>query len=156
MTARWLFLAALLAIGCGSPDTAGSDVAPGTFVYLPSDSPGYAAQQAWGMGLRAQPTFEFLSPDEVDEHCSHSPDSHALGCFNEWQDGSSSIVIRNDLDETARAGVLLHEVGHAIRPDLEHITQGCSKDNAESQHVMCAAGMLVDEPTEGDFAWATQ
>src|SRR5690349_3347261 len=103
---------ALAAIGCGGNDASTASPETGLFVWLPADSPGRAAQDAWGLGLglRANPTFAFLSPDEVDAQCSHGPDRHALGCFSEWQDGSSSIVIRNDLDAATRAGVLLHEI----------------------------------------------
>jgi hypothetical protein len=154
--ARWLLLVALLAAtGCGGyADSEGATVAPGTFVWLPSDSPGYAAQNAWGLGLRANPSFVFESLDRTDELCTPSAGHHSLGCFMQWDDGTSAIVVRSDLDEATRADVILHEIGHAIRPDLPHLTEGCADDNARSQHVMCADQRLVKMPTEGDFDWA--
>lgn len=123
-------------------------------VWLDARSPARAAQDAWGLALAFEPTIETVPQADIPRLCK----SATLSACTNYE--SHTIYLPREASDEKRFALLLHEIGHAIRPELPHLTEGCEKTDPSvtySHNVMCAniSGTL-QFPTEADQAWALQ
>lgn len=148
-------LAALALMGCGVYEEAPPTDAPNwsTQVWLAPESPGYAAQQAWGLPLPWQPEFVVADEATLQAQCGIAPDSGAVGGCTDL-DGHT-VWLWADMDPALWEPTVLHEIGHVISKRGHIESPACGERNDDSTYVMCTFGAVTDAPTETDFEWVT-
>ncbi len=144
-----LTLCGALAIGCGNQDTLVPET-PEMLGLLQE------ASSAWAeAGLTPPPVSDHGSAnvhvvDDIDAECGATAGAATLGCVHF---DPVAIYISSSTAAELLARTVLHEMGHTIRGDGEHlgVADGCP-EHSRGPFVMCSAP-AVDAPTTPDVSF---
>lgn len=130
----------------------------GEGIWFDEGSPLYEAQKAWGVAAKYEPAFQVRPEAEVSATCNNNDaarkDVITLGC-TVFVESPVRILVKEGLDPVRMASIKLHEMGHFLFSNAQHIqSEKCAPKNSDSAFVMCTFGAMYSEPTEGDMQWA--